>query len=106
MKKPTLTLLALLALTLAGCGKHKIDKGVVVDKSMAPERTVVQYNAALKMPITMLRPASYCITVRDSGIIESFKVDETSYNAVSIGDSIWFNDPDCPCMEKGGENND
>ncbi len=95
--------LTLFAVALTGCVKHKIDKGVVVDKSMTPEQTIVQYNAALKMPITMLRPASYCITVRDSGIIEVFNVDKTSYNAVSAGDSIWFNNPDCPCHKTNSE---
>lgn len=100
MKKPTLTLLALLALTLTGCEGNKIDKGVVVNKSMTPTYTSFISNGEFMIPI--VHPASYRVSVEDKGVVETFYVNEDKYSTLRVGDSISFTD--CPCREKGGEN--
>lgn len=78
--------LALLALTLPGCVEHKIDKGVVVDKSMTPAYTSFISNGKFIIPI--VHPAVYRLSVRDNGIIETFNVDEHKYLSLCIGDSV------------------
>lgn len=78
MKKPTLTLLALLALTLTGCGKEsqigKVDTNQRVSNAVDDKIITAEYNGH-----------SYIIYkgYRKGGITH---------------------DPDCPCREKGGEN--
>lgn len=99
MKKLTLTLLSLLALTLTGCAEHKISKGVVVNKSMTPVYTSFIFNGKVMIPI--VHPASYRVSVKDKGIVETFYVNEDKYSTLRVGDSISFTDS--PCREKGGE---
>lgn len=78
MKKPTLTLLALLALTLTGCGedsqKGKVDTNQSSLNSVEDKIVTAEYNGH-----------RYIIYkgYRKGGITH---------------------DPDCPCWEKGGEN--
>lgn len=79
MKKPTLTLLALLALTLAGCGEIKGEYDV--DKE--PQSRISEFTR---------KGHKYLLYERYSG---------RAYGVAGI-----THDPDCPCREKGGENND
>ena len=72
MKKPTLTLLALLALTLTGC--EKLTQG---------------YQEA--------RIADWMYTVEYSGHLYVVLCRNSSTTGM-------VHDPDCPCREKGGEN--
>lgn len=101
MNKTKLLILALCAivLTLTGCEGHKIDKGVVVDKSMTPTYTSFIHNGKFMIPI--VHHASYCVSVEDKGIVETFYVNEDKYSTLRVGDSISFTD--CPRREKGGE---
>ena len=88
--KLTLPLLALLALTLTGCAEHKISKGVVVDKSMTPTYTSFIFNGKFMIPI--VHPASYRVSVKDKGFVETFYVNEDQYSTLRVGDSISFTD--------------
>lgn len=82
-----LLFLALLALTLTGCVEHKIDKGVVVDKSRTPAYTSFIYNDEFII-IPIVHHAVYRLSVRDNGITETFNVDEHKYSSLCIGDSV------------------
>lgn len=90
MKTKLTIILALLALALAGCEEHKINKGVVVDKSMTPAYTSFIYSGKVMIPI-IHRPY-YRVGVRDNGIIETFSVNEETYSALCVGDSVWVNE--------------
>ena len=72
MKKPTLTLLALLALTLTGC--EKLTQGYQEDR-IADWMYTVEYSGH--------RYVVLCRNSSTTGMVH---------------------DPDCPCREKGGEN--
>ena len=80
MKKPTLTLLALLALTLTGCGSD----------SREPNPN-------------LLYSGHHWDVVR---LNDSTVVCVPGLNASSKSTPVVINlhDPDCPCREKGGEN--
>lgn len=90
MKKLVITLLALLAVTLTGCEEHKISKGVVVDKSMTPTYTSFIFNGKFMIPL--VHPASYRVSVKDKGLVETFYVNEDKYSNLHVGDSISFTD--------------
>lgn len=72
-KKLTLTLLALLALTLAGCEKPTQEQ---IDQRVASEITEVNYRG------------------------HKYLLYKHVYSKGGIGGLI--HDPDCPCREKGG----
>lgn len=77
MKKPTLTLLAMLALTLTGCEDNRQDKTESgVSRSLHSEK----------------------ITRFGHGYVY-FYDQHGGYDPVNV-----IHDPDCPCREKGGEN--
>lgn len=76
MKKPTLTLLALLALTLTGCESNKTQQQI--DAEIANEIAEFNYKGH-----RYLKYHHYAGNATVAGIIH---------------------DPDCPCREKGGEN--
>lgn len=73
MKKPTLTLLALLALTLTGCEK--------------PTQAQIDASAAHRMSVFNYKGHRY------------LKYSDGGGNAYVVGIT---HDPDCPCREKGG----
>lgn len=76
MKKPTLTLLALLALTLTGCRDHRQDPTEsVVSRELASEKIT-----------------------RDGHSYIYFYIPHGTYHPINI-----VHDPDCPCHQKGGE---
>lgn len=77
MKKLTLTLLALLALTLTGCGEIKGEYDV--DKE--PESHITEFTH---------KGHKYLLYERYSG---------RAYGVAGI-----THDPNCPCRERGGEN--
>lgn len=99
MNKTKLLILALYAIVLTGCEGHKIDKDVVVDKSMTPTYTSFIHNGKFMIPI--VHHASYRVSVEDKGIVGTFYVNEDKYSTLRVGDSISFTD--CPRREKGGE---
>lgn len=76
MKKPILTLIALLALTLTGCESNKTQQQI--DAEIANEITEFNYKGH--------RYIKYY-----------------HYSGYSTVAGI-THDPDCPCREKGGEN--
>lgn len=96
MKELALSILAMLALTLTGCERHKINEGVVVDMSMTPTYTSFIHNGKFMIPIVY--PASYRVSVKDKDIVETFHVSEDKYLTLRVGDSISFTDS--PCREK------
>lgn len=79
MKKLTLTLLTLLALTLTGCGEIQGKYDFDAD----PESHITKFT---------YKGHSYLLYERYSG---------RAYGVAGI-----THDPDCPCREKGGENHD
>lgn len=88
MRFRCLNIIALFALISTGCKEHKIDKGIVVDKSMTTAyMTFVSVHSVL-VPITF--PANYYVTVKDKAITETFQVEEQEYASICVGDSIWF----------------
>lgn len=84
MKKPTLTLLALLALTLTGCGSEE------------PQRCSNQTP-------NLIYEGHYWDIVR---LNDSIVVCTPGFNGSSKSTPVVINlyDPDCPCREKGGGN--
>lgn len=87
MKHEQTISLALLVLT-TGCEEHKISKGVVVDKMMTPTR--MSFIVGHQATVPIIHPATYRVSVKDNGIIETFWVDELQYSSVCVGDSIKF----------------
>lgn len=76
MKKLTLTLFALIALTLTGCESNKIQEQI--DADMAVHITEFNYKG------------------------HKYLLYKQSYYKGGVGGIT--HDPDCPCREKGGEN--
>lgn len=76
MKKPTLTLLALLALTLTGCEDNRTPE----QKQQAIDDRLTRYN----LSTVNYRGHSYIV-------YEGYR------------EGCITHDPDCPCWQKGGE---
>lgn len=84
MKKLPLTLLAMLAMTLAGCGNEE------------PQRSSNQN------PDLIYRGYYWDIVrLNDSIVVCTPGLNGSSKSTPVV---INLNDPDCPCREKGGEN--
>lgn len=79
---------ALLVLILPACGKHEIEKGVVIDKSMTPMRPCFILSGKTCVPV--IHPKKYRLLVKDNEVVEMFNVNRQKYLSTNVGDSIWF----------------
>lgn len=110
MKKLTLTLLALLALTLTGCEKDPRGK---ISTAQQPKEDV-DYQVTFLFEVDGVKVYKFCDDGRyvyftnANGHTEYSYLQynpatktNTSVKVQSINNRV---DPDCPCREKGGEN--
>lgn len=90
MKKIFLVFSVLFSLILVGCEKHKISRGIVVDKNMSPAYVSLIFNGKITVPVA--HPATYRLSVKNNEITELFYVNEQKYSSVIVGDSVYFDD--------------
>ena len=79
-------------LFLCSC-EHKINKGIVINKTYVPTKTSVVMVSTGKTvtPITQVYPSHFILTIKDNDIKEDFIVSSETYKLYSINDSIYFN---------------
>lgn len=83
-------LLAMLCIILLSGCKHKIERGVVVEKEYHPSWVLLQPNIVGKTTvlIPIIMPETWEVVVEDNGVTESFDIQRADFEKINVGDSI------------------